>query len=226
MPNALFVEVEAKQSTTEEIRDFLEKALAKAQDEPDTRDWYAIRFDENHFGIFDTFDGAMGRIKHIAGAIGRGLVIKTMTSLHGMPHVSMSEIVAAIVPDADAVPTVGTYAEIETKLGGGRDFGEALVKARENAATEPKTLAWYALRTAKNGYAVFDTFPDDAAREAHLHGIANNGVLEAIDRLVDTPVTFRRFDIIASKQAGWIGIGSAQQQMHPEQPVRVGPKTA
>ncbi|MCQ8278288.1 hypothetical protein NFI95_07475 [Acetobacteraceae bacterium KSS8] len=226
MPNALFVEIEARQSTTEEIRDFLEQALAKAQGEPDTRDWYAIRFDESHFGIFDTFDGAMGRIKHIAGAIGRGLVIKTVTSLHGMPHVSMSEIVAAIVPDPNAVPTVGTYVEIETRLGAGRDFGEALVKARENAASEADTLAWYALRTAKNGYAVFDTFPHEEARAAHLHGIAHNGVMEAINRFVDTPVVFRRFDIIASKQSGWIGISSAEQQVHSEQPVRVGPKTA
>lgn len=226
MPNALFVEIEAKQAASEEIRSFLEQALAKAEDEPHTRDWYAVRFDEHRFGIFDTFDGTMGRVRHLAGAIGRGLVVKTVTSLQGMPQVSMSEIVAAIVPHTGASPTVGTYVEIETRMGQGRDFGEVLVAAREHAETEPGTLGWYALRTEKNGYAIFASFADDAARQAHAGGLAVAGMMETVGRFIDQAPDIRPFDIIASKQSGWSEIALAEQQVHSEQPVRLGPKTA
>jgi quinol monooxygenase YgiN len=228
MAKALYVEVEARRAATEEIRTFLEKALTTARGERATRDWYAVRFDEHRFAIFDTFDGQSGRLRHIAGSIGRGLVIKTFTSLHGMPHVSMSDIVAAILPDDRVLPTVGLYGAFETKLGQGRDFGAFLVKAREAANREPRTLAWYALRTGPNSYAVFDAFPDQAALQEHQDGAIVQSLddPDTIGRYLAAKPVFRQFEIIASKQSGWIDLALAEQKMHAKQGLRIGPKTA
>ena len=96
MPKALFVEIEAKTGSQEEIAGFLRNALDAAENEPHTRDWYALRFDEQHFAIFDTFDGNAGRLKHMAGQIGRSLAFKSFSSLNGMPDFTSSAMAATV----------------------------------------------------------------------------------------------------------------------------------
>ena len=38
------------------------------------------------------------------------------------------------------------------------------------AQAEPKTTAWFALRMGPSTFGIFDAFPDDAGRDAHLSG--------------------------------------------------------
>ena len=224
MPKALFVEIEAKTGSQEEIAGFLRNALETAENEPHTRDWYALRFDEQHFAIFDTFDGNAGRLKHMAGQIGRNLMFKSFTSLTGLPDFSTFEIVAAKLPNGGAHPMRALYVPIETKLGQGRDFGEFLVGAKAFVDEEAGTLAWYALRLGPNHFAIVDFFADDAGRDAHLQGYVASGLKEQVGRYLDAMPEIRHAEVLASKQSGWDSIASAAQQMHPEQAVRIGPE--
>jgi hypothetical protein len=36
------------------------------------------------------------------------------------------------------------------------------------AAEEPATIAWFAIRLGPSEFGIFDAFPDDAGRQAHL----------------------------------------------------------
>ena len=54
----------------------------------------------------------------------------------------------------------GKEAEVESFLRGGL----ALVQA------EPGTAAWFALRIGPSTFGIFDTFADEAGRQAHLSG--------------------------------------------------------
>ena len=224
MPKAMFIEIEAKPGSQDEIAGFLRDAVDAAEQEPATRDWYALRFDDQHFGLFDTFDGHLGRLKHIAGEIGRGLVVRSFTSLSGLPDMSSSEIVAAKLPNGTAQAKLALYVPIETRLGQGRDFGELLVAAKQLADAEPGTIAWYALRIGPNHYAIIDFFADEEARQAHLNGPIAASLKEQVGRYLDVMPEIRRAEVLASKQSGWESVASAAKQMHPEQPVRIGPE--
>jgi hypothetical protein len=54
--------------------------------------------------------------------------------------------------------TVGKEAEVASFLEGGL----ALVEE------EPATIAWFAIRLGPSEFGIFDAFPDDAGRQAHL----------------------------------------------------------
>ncbi len=226
MPKALFVEIEAKAGAEAEITQFLHGALATAESEPDTRDWYALRFDDSHFAVFDTFDGNLGRLKHLAGGIGRSLVVKSMSSLNGLPDITSSELVAAKLPTGDAAMRFALHVPIETRMGQGRDFGEFLVGARALVEAEPGTVAWYALRSGPNSFAIVDFFADEAARDAHLQGAVAQGLAQQVGRYLDAMPEIRHASVLASKRSGWDEISSAAQQVHPEQSVRIAPETA
>lgn len=225
MPKALFVEIEAKAGSEAETVDFLKAALDTAKNEPDTRDWYALRFDDQQFAIFDTFDGQLGRLKHMAGEIGRNLVFKSFTSLNGLPDMSTSEIIAAKLPNGTAQAKLALYVPIETRLGQGRDFGEFLVAAKVLADAEPGTIAWYALRIGPNAFAIVDFFVDEASRDAHLHGKIAAGLGEQVGRFIDAMPEIRKAEVLASKQSGWESLALANKEMHPEQAGRIGPET-
>lgn len=47
---------------------------------------------------------------------------------------------------------------------------EFLHSALEPVIEEPATTAWFAVRFTKGEYAIFDAFPDDRSRFAHLTG--------------------------------------------------------
>ena len=224
MPKALFVEIEAKTGAEDEITGFLHGALATAENEPDTRDWYALRFDERRFAVFDTFDGNLGRLKHLAGGIGRGLAVRSMSSLAGLPDITSSELVAAKLPTGDAATHHALHVPIETRMGQGRDFGEFLVQARALVEDEPGTIAWYALRSRPNSFAITGFFADEAAREAHLRGAVAQGLAQQVGRYLDAMPEIRPAAVLASKRSGWDEISSAAQQVHPEQSVRIAPE--
>jgi len=44
------------------------------------------------------------------------------------------------------------------------------LEANSGNEEEPGTTTWYAVRFDHNTFAIFDAFPDEAARDAHLAG--------------------------------------------------------
>ncbi len=49
---------------------------------------------------------------------------------------------------------------------------------------EDKTNLWYALRLSKNTFMLFDTFVDEAARNAHFAGKAAGALKETAEKLI------------------------------------------
>jgi quinol monooxygenase YgiN len=44
---------------------------------------------------------------------------------------------------------------------------------------EPGTISWYAIQEGPSRYAIFDTFDDEAGRDAHLKGEVAAALMEA-----------------------------------------------
>jgi quinol monooxygenase YgiN len=66
---------------------------------------------------------------------------------------------------------------------------------------EPATLVWHAIRFGPSSFGIFDAFPDETGREAHLNGKVAEALLGSVGELVGQP-TIEHLDVLASKTPG------------------------
>jgi quinol monooxygenase YgiN len=83
----------------------------------------------------------------------------------------------------------GKEAEVESFLKGGLDIVQG----------EPATTTWYALRLGPSTFGIFDTFPDDAGRQAHLSGRVAAALMAKAGDLLSQPPSIEKVDILAAK---------------------------
>ena len=95
---ALFVRLVAQHGKGEELESFLRDGLAAVMEEPDTTTWYAVRFGDLDFAIFDTFPGDKGRVAHLAGKVGSALVARAPDLLEGAPRIEQADMLAYKLP--------------------------------------------------------------------------------------------------------------------------------
>jgi quinol monooxygenase YgiN len=91
----LLATLEAKPGKEAELEAFLKSALPLAQNEPDTKTWYAFKINANTFGIFDTFEYEQGRQAHLSGPIASALMAKADELLAQPPLIQNIDILAS-----------------------------------------------------------------------------------------------------------------------------------
>ncbi|MBV8981176.1 MAG: hypothetical protein JO086_09775 [Acidimicrobiia bacterium] len=94
--------------------------------------------------------------------------------------------------------TRGLFATLEAAPGKEDELEQLLVAAQSIVEAEPKTTSWFALRFGRGEYGIFDAFPDDAGRDAHLNG----GVVAALQdhaELLDDEPHIEKVDVLADK---------------------------
>ena len=64
---------------------------------------------------------------------------------------------------------------------------------------EPATTAWFALRLGPRRYGIFDAFPDEAGREAHLSGRLAAALMEQAGELLAKPPVIEKLNVLAAK---------------------------
>ena len=95
--------------------------------------------------------------------------------------------------------TVGLLARIEAKPGKENEVASFLKGALPLAEAEPATTTWFAIRLGPTTFGIFDAFPDDAGRKAHLAGrIAAALMARASELLAKAPV-IEPVDVLAAK---------------------------
>jgi quinol monooxygenase YgiN len=67
---------------------------------------------------------------------------------------------------------------------------------------EPATISWYAIKLAPNVFGIFDTFPDEQGREAHLAGRVAEALVAKAPELLATPPSIQKLEILAAKLPG------------------------
>lgn len=91
---ALFVKLKAKSGKEAEVEAFLNSGLGLVEEEPLTVDWYALKFDDSTFGIFDTFDGEEGRDAHLNGKVAEALMANAAELLAESPTIEKVDVLA------------------------------------------------------------------------------------------------------------------------------------
>lgn len=90
------------------------------------------------------------------------------------------------------------FARLEAKPGKEKEV-EGLLRAALGIVQEERgTTTWYAFRIGPTTFGIFDAFPDEAGRQAHLTGKVVDA-LNASAALFAKPPQIEKLDILASK---------------------------
>ena len=95
--------------------------------------------------------------------------------------------------------TLAILVMLEAKPGKTEDLEAFLKSALPMAEAEPGTVSWYALKLGPRSFGIFDTFADQAARDAHLGGDIAKALFARADELLSEPPTVVKPEILAGK---------------------------
>ena len=95
--------------------------------------------------------------------------------------------------------TRALFVRLEAKTGREHEVERFLRSAVDIVDTEDGTPLWFALRFGPSTFGIFDAFPDEDAREAHLSGQVAAGLEEKALELLAQEPTIERIDVLAGK---------------------------
>ena len=72
------------------------------------------------------------------------------------------------------------YVPLEAKPGKEKEVADFLLSAVPLVQAEPGTISWYAIQEGPSSFAIFDTFHDEAGRDAHLNGKVAAALLQKV----------------------------------------------
>lgn len=94
---------------------------------------------------------------------------------------------------------VGLLVRLEAKAGKEQELENFLRSGLAIVQNELETTTWYAIRIDKSTFGIFDTFPNDAARNAHLSGQLAAALMAKASELLAKPPMIEKVDVIAVK---------------------------
>lgn len=94
---------------------------------------------------------------------------------------------------------VALFVRLEAKPGKEQAVERFLAGALPLVNEEPATTAWFAIRMGPSTYGIFDAFPDEAGRSAHLSGKVAAALMEQADELLAKPPSIEQVDLLAAK---------------------------
>jgi quinol monooxygenase YgiN len=97
------------------------------------------------------------------------------------------------------------WAELEAKPGKEQEVADFLKSAQPLAEKEPGTITWYAMRLGGAKFGIFDTFAEEAGREAHLTGEIAKALFAKAKELFAKDPQIHKIDLLAAKVPGATG---------------------
>jgi quinol monooxygenase YgiN len=94
------------------------------------------------------------------------------------------------------------YVRLEAKPGKEQEVADFLVSALPLVNQEPETIAWFALRMSPNVFGIFDAFPNEQGRDAHLSGEVAKQLMAKAPELLATAPEIHKVDVLADKLPG------------------------
>lgn len=97
---------------------------------------------------------------------------------------------------------VALFVRLEAKPGKEKEVEDFLKSGLALVMEEPDTTAWFGIRIGPSTFGIFDAFPDEAGRQAHLSGKVAAALMTQAGALFSTPPSIEKIDVLASKLPG------------------------
>ncbi len=93
---------------------------------------------------------------------------------------------------------VALWVMLQAKAGKETELADFLKSAVPLVDEEPDTISWFALQTGPSTFGIFDTFPGDAGRDAHLNGKVAAALMAKAPDLLSAPPSIEKVDLLAA----------------------------
>ena len=97
---------------------------------------------------------------------------------------------------------VALFVRLEAKPGKEKEVENFLVSGLPIVNEEPDTTAWFGIRLGPSTFGIFDAFPDEAGRQAHLSGKVAAALMEKAGELFSEPPSIEKVDVLVAKLPG------------------------
>jgi quinol monooxygenase YgiN len=94
---------------------------------------------------------------------------------------------------------VALFVRLEAKPEKEKEVADFLMSGLPLVMDEPATLAWFGIRLGPTTFGIFDAFPDEAGRQAHLTGKVAAALMAKAGELFAKPPSIEHVDILAAK---------------------------
>jgi len=94
---------------------------------------------------------------------------------------------------------VALFVRLEAKPGKEAEVEAFLKSGLAIVEEEPATTAWFALRFGPTTFGIFDAFPDEAGRQAHLSGRVAAALMAKAPELLAQAPSIEKVDVLAAK---------------------------
>ena len=93
----------------------------------------------------------------------------------------------------------GLVVRLQAKPGKEAEVAAFLKGGLALANAEPGTAVWFALQFGPSTFGIFDAFPGEAGRKAHLNGPIAAALMEKASDLLVAPPLIEKVDVLAAK---------------------------
>jgi quinol monooxygenase YgiN len=94
---------------------------------------------------------------------------------------------------------VALFVRLEAKSGKESDVAQFLRDGLAIVEAEPATTAWFAIQLGPSTFGIFDAFPNEAGRQAHLTGRVATALMARASELFAKPPSIEMVDVLAAK---------------------------
>ena len=94
------------------------------------------------------------------------------------------------------------YVRLEAKPGKEQEVTDFLRAGLPLVQEEPATTAWFGIQMGPTTFGIFDAFPDEAGRDAHLSGKVAAALMAKAPDLLAEPPKIQKVDVLAAKLPG------------------------
>src|SRR3954469_18722003 len=95
--------------------------------------------------------------------------------------------------------SVALFVKLQARPGKESEVEDFLKSGLSIVQEEPATVAWFAIRLGPSTFGIFDAFPDDAGRQAHLSGRVAAALMAKASELLAEPPAIEKVDVLAAK---------------------------
>jgi quinol monooxygenase YgiN len=88
---------------------------------------------------------------------------------------------------------------LEAKAGKEAEVESFLLSGLPLVQEEPATIAWFGIRMGPTTFGIFDAFPDEAGRQAHLSGRVAAALMAKAPDLFAAPPVIEKVEVLAAK---------------------------